>query len=82
MAKRSMFVGMDVHKESIDVSIAEEGRALDRRFLSTANTAAWSGGLTYRPITSVAFCSKSGSSDASIARAIRLQARALPRFAD
>jgi len=26
MAKRSMFVGMDVHKESIDVSIAEEGR--------------------------------------------------------
>jgi len=28
MAKRSMFVGMDVHKESIDVSLAEEGRAL------------------------------------------------------
>ena len=27
MAKRSMFVGMDVHKESIDVSLAEEGRA-------------------------------------------------------
>ena len=27
MANRSMFVGMDVHKESIDVSIAEEGRA-------------------------------------------------------
>ena len=27
MAKRSMFVGMDVHKESIDVSIAEEGRS-------------------------------------------------------
>jgi transposase len=26
MAKRSMFVGMDVHKESIDISIAEEGR--------------------------------------------------------
>ena len=26
MAKRSMFVGMDVHKESIDVSRAEEGR--------------------------------------------------------
>jgi transposase len=26
MAKRSMFVGMDVHKESIDVSVAEEGR--------------------------------------------------------
>jgi hypothetical protein len=25
MAKRSMFVGMDVHKESIDVSLAEEG---------------------------------------------------------
>jgi hypothetical protein len=24
MAKRSMFVGMDVHKESIDISIAEE----------------------------------------------------------
>ena len=27
MTKRSMFVGMDVHKESIDISIAEEGRA-------------------------------------------------------
>ena len=26
MGNRSMFVGMDVHKESIDVSIAEEGR--------------------------------------------------------
>ena len=26
MAKRSMFVGLDVHKESIDVSLAEEGR--------------------------------------------------------
>lgn len=27
MTKRSMFVGMDVHKDSIDVSMAEEGRA-------------------------------------------------------
>ncbi len=27
MGKRSMFVGLDVHKESIDVSLAEEGRA-------------------------------------------------------
>ncbi len=27
MANRNMFVGMDVHKESIDVSIAEEGRS-------------------------------------------------------
>jgi transposase len=27
MAKRSMFVGLDVHKESIDISFAEEGRA-------------------------------------------------------
>src|SRR5258708_30536883 len=26
MAKRSMFVGRDVHKESIDISLAEEGR--------------------------------------------------------
>ena len=26
MEKRSMFVGMDVHKESIDISLAEEGR--------------------------------------------------------
>src|SRR5438128_574732 len=27
MTKGSMFVGMDVHKESIDISLAEEGRA-------------------------------------------------------
>ena len=26
MVKRNMFVGMDVHKESIDISLAEEGR--------------------------------------------------------
>ena len=26
MEKRSMFVGLDVHKESIDISVAEEGR--------------------------------------------------------
>ena len=26
MAKRSMFVGMDVHKEAIDISVAEDGR--------------------------------------------------------
>jgi transposase len=26
MVKRSMFVGMDVHKESIAISLAEEGR--------------------------------------------------------
>ena len=26
MEKRSMFVGMDVLKESIDISLAEEGR--------------------------------------------------------
>jgi transposase len=26
MEKRNMFVGMDVHKELIDVSLAEEGR--------------------------------------------------------
>ena len=26
MEKRNMFVGMDVHKESIDISLAEEGR--------------------------------------------------------
>src|SRR6266508_3414955 len=36
---------------------------LNGRFSSTAKTAAWSGGLTYRPITSAAFGSKSGSSD-------------------
>ena len=27
MEQRSMFVGMDVHKESIDISLAEDGRA-------------------------------------------------------
>jgi transposase len=26
MANRRMFVGMDVHKESIDISLVEEGR--------------------------------------------------------
>ena len=26
MAKRNTFVGMDVHKESIDISVADEGR--------------------------------------------------------
>ena len=26
MTKRSMYVGLDVHKESIDVSVAEDGR--------------------------------------------------------
>lgn len=26
MTKRSMYVGMDVHKESVDVSLAEDGR--------------------------------------------------------
>ena len=26
MAKRNMFVGMDVHKESIDIALAEDGR--------------------------------------------------------
>jgi hypothetical protein len=28
MVKRSMFVGMDVHEESIDVSLAEEGETV------------------------------------------------------
>ena len=31
MGKRSMFVGMDVHKESIDISVAEDGRQGDVR---------------------------------------------------
>lgn len=26
MVQRSMFVGMDVHRESIDISVAEESR--------------------------------------------------------
>ena len=26
MGNRSMFVGLDVHKESIDISLADEGR--------------------------------------------------------
>ena len=30
MEKRSMFVGLDVHKETIDVSIAEGHRATGR----------------------------------------------------
>jgi transposase len=31
MAKRSMFVGLDVHKDSIDVCVAEEGRRAEVR---------------------------------------------------
>jgi transposase len=31
MGKRNMFVGMDVHKESIDISVAEEGRRGEMR---------------------------------------------------
>ena len=34
MEKRSMFVGMDVHKESIDISLAEEGRDGEVRHVS------------------------------------------------
>jgi hypothetical protein len=26
MARRSIFVGLDVHKETIDVTVAEDGR--------------------------------------------------------
>ena len=37
MAKRSMFVGMDVHKESIDVSLAEEGRDGEVRHYGVIN---------------------------------------------
>jgi transposase len=37
MAKRSMFVGMDVHKESIDVSLAEEGRDGEVRHFGVIN---------------------------------------------
>ena len=39
MAKRSMFVGMDVHKESIDISLAEEGR--DGEATTAASRATW-----------------------------------------
>ena len=35
MAKRNMFVGMDVHKESIDISLAEEGRDGEVRHYGT-----------------------------------------------
>ena len=31
MGKRSMFFGMDVHKESIDISVAEESREREVR---------------------------------------------------
>ena len=37
MAKRSMFVGMDVHKESIDISLAEEGRDGEVRHYGVIN---------------------------------------------
>lgn len=32
MAKRSRFVGMDVHKDSIDIPLAEEGRKGEVRY--------------------------------------------------
>ena len=35
MAKRNMFVGMDVHKESIDLSLAEDGRQGEVRHYGT-----------------------------------------------
>ncbi len=37
MAQRSMYVGMDVHKESIDVSLAEEGRDGEVRHFGIIN---------------------------------------------
>ena len=37
MAKRSMFVGMDVHKETIDISLAEEGRDGEVRHYGVIN---------------------------------------------
>ena len=40
MAKRSMFVGMDVHKESIDISLAEED-ATARSGTTAASGATW-----------------------------------------
>ena len=40
MAKRSMFVGMDVHKESIDISLAEGG-ATARSATTAGSPATW-----------------------------------------
>ena len=49
MEQRSMFVGMDVHKESIDISLAEEGRrarfGLGRRSPASCSTTNRSNGL-------------------------------------
>lgn len=63
MAKRSMFVGMDVHKESIDISLADEGHegsAPLRPHRGQSRGAGQSGQGFVRADSPVALCVRAG----------------------